>query len=105
MASHGAAKDAASKSRIPTGEQGLKSHGKFHHLEIHPAANGGASVHHIHSYPEGGGVMHEPKEVHVFGEGDGHKLAAHIEKHIGIDMPGKAKGTVAERAEGEEGMD
>lgn len=67
------------------------------HVEMREAENGGVTAeHHFTSYE------HKP-EVHVFGSGDGHALAAHIEKHLGIKMPGKSATESMEQKEGDEG--
>ncbi len=60
------------------------------------------------SKPENGGVIgrHRMSEYvgkepeHVFGADEGHKLAAHIEKHLGIKMP-ETKGEPSEEPEKE----
>lgn len=92
MASYGAAKERSA---------GRAKAGKFHHLEVHPAQEGGAVVHHFHEHPDGFGTR-EHGEAAAFGSDDGHKLAAHIAKHIGISMPGKAETESAEPEEAEE---
>ena len=101
MASHGAAKDFASvRPPAPRGES-PRAFGKLpakqlHHLEMRGGESGGVSVeHHFTNYE------HKP-EMHVFGDGDGHMLAAHIEKHLGIKMPGKSGADKNEPAEGDE---
>lgn len=91
MASHGAMKESAAsepaRPRIPKKE--------LQHIQMKQAENGGViAEHHFTSYE------HKP-EPHVFGEGDGKGLAAHIEEHLGIKMPGRAKGTVAAPGDGE----
>lgn len=78
MASHGAAKERIQKV------------GKFHHLEIHPAANGGAVIHHVHEHNDGLGGFRPHGEPHVFGKDSGAELAEHIGQRIGISMPGKS---------------
>lgn len=50
-------------------------------IELKKADNGGVVANHRMSSFEG----KEP--VHAFGADEGHKLAAHIEKHLGIKMP------------------
>jgi hypothetical protein len=67
----------------------------LHHIELTAAQNGGAMAEHSFTHYE-----HKP-EVHVFGPGDGAKLAAHLEKHLSIKMPGRAEGTVAAPTSGE----
>ena len=90
MPSHGAMKATAAEAE-PKREKMPKV---LHHIELTAAQNGGAMAEHSFTHYE-----HKP-EVHVFGAGDGAKLAAHIEKHLGISMPGRAKGTVASPGEG-----
>lgn len=92
MASHGAAKEvAATAPTAPRKQPKVLSHG-----ELREAENGGVTLeHHFTNYE------HKP-EVHVFGDGDGHKLAAHIEKHFGIKMPGKSAVESAAPHEGDE---
>lgn len=90
MASYGAA-----KSRVP-------KIGKFHHLEVSPAANGGAVVKHFHEHSDGLGGFREHGEPHVFGKEDGAELSAHIGQHVGISMLGKASGKGAEPDEVED---
>lgn len=95
MASHGAMKERAASEPA----QPKKMPKEFAEMTLRKAENGGAvAEHRFTSYD------HKP-ETHVFGENEGHKLAAHIEKHLEMSMPGRAKGTVAEREEGEEGKD
>lgn len=72
------------------------------HLEVHPGEAGGAAVYHVFSHYE------HPKEgPHIFGEGEGPKLMAHLSKHLGMEMgsqkaaAGKSKGET-EKSEGEE---
>lgn len=50
-------------------------------IELKKADNGGVVANHRMSSFEG----KEP--VHAFGADEGHKLAAHIEEHLGIKMP------------------
>lgn len=92
MASHGAMKEAASaeppRHKIPPKE--------LEHIRLTPAENGGAVAEHHFTHYE-----HKP-EMHVFGDGEGHKLAAHIEKHLGIKMPGKSSTDSAAPKEGDE---
>lgn len=92
MASHGAQKEMATsepaRPRVPKKE--------LDRIELKEAENGGViAEHHFTSYE------HKP-EPHVFGDGDGHKLAAHIEQHLGIKMPGRAKSGTAEMGKVEE---
>lgn len=53
---------------------------KLSEISIKKADNGGVVVNHRMTRYEG----NEP--VHAFGAEDGHLLAAHIEKHLGIKM-------------------
>lgn len=55
-------------------------------IELKKADNGGVVANHRMSSFEG----KEP--VHAFGADEGHKLAAHIEEHLGIKMPRPAAG-------------
>ena len=65
---------------------------KLHHLEVHPAHNGGHMVmHHYHS----SGAYQEPA-THVFGPDQGHEMMAHIAKHAKVKM-----GEAEEKAEPE----
>ena len=64
------------------------------HMMMEKAASGGVVAHHVMNNFEG------KDPVHVFAAGDGAKLAAHIEEHMGIKMPGRATGTVASPSEG-----
>ena len=79
MASHGAVKEmAASEPRAPK-----KPAKELEHIRLEEAENGGViATHHFTAYE------HKP-EPHVFGDGEGRKLAAHIQEHLGIAMPGK----------------
>jgi hypothetical protein len=72
---------------------------ELHHLEIHPAKNGGHTVHH-HFMPKpasrsGAFMGPEEPEHHVFGPEEGHEMLAHVAHHLGIKP-------VAEREEDEE---
>lgn len=92
MASHGAMKEAAVTERaapkMPKKE--------LEHIRLEEAENGGViATHHFTHYD------HKP-EPHVFGDGEGHKLAAHIQEHLGISMPGKSKSESAEESEADE---
>ena len=77
------------------GARGRKAKKVLHHLEIHHAENGGHTVQ--HHFSSDGGQYHEP-EPHVFGEGEGHKMLAHVAEHMGVEHESKAE----DRAEGEE---
>jgi len=91
MASHGAMKEVAIAEPRPKPLPAKE----LSHIELREAENGGAvAEHHFTAYE------HKP-ETHVFGTNDGHKLAAHIEKHLGISMPGKSKTDSAEETEGD----
>lgn len=65
---------------------------KFARIEIEPSENGGHTVTHhmkampMHSSKHGmmPGAYHEP-EKHVFGEGEGHEMLAHVANHLGIE--------------------
>lgn len=87
MASHGAMKEqAASVAATPK-----KSPQFLRHMRLEPAQNGGVVVHHeMNNWDE------KKQLPHTFSSEDGHKLAAHIEKHLGIKMPGKAEGREGE---------
>lgn len=51
------------------------------HMEIHPGEKGGAAVYHVMTHYE------HPKEgPHIFGADEGTKLAAHMGKHLGMEM-------------------
>ena len=55
-------------------------------IHLSKAENGGVIArHHMSEY-----VGKEPE--HAFGAEDGHELAAHIEKHLGIKMPKPSAG-------------
>jgi hypothetical protein len=92
MASHGVAKERAVTE--PSAPKAPKK--EFDHMELKEAENGGAvATHHFTSYE------HKP-EIHAFGKDEGHKLSAHIEKHLGIKMPGKSSTDSAEETEGDQ---
>lgn len=71
---------------------------KLRRMEIEPAENGGHTVtHHFKEVMKanskthsgiGGGFI-EP-EKHVFGEGEGHEMLAHIANHLKIEEPKEA---------------
>jgi hypothetical protein len=90
MASHGAMKEVAAEPHAP------KMRAKqLEHIRLEEAQNGGViATHHFTNYE------HKP-EPHVFGDGEGHKLAAHVEKHLGISMPGKSNTDKADSEEQE----
>lgn len=58
---------------------------KLHHLEVHPAENGGVMIQ--HHFSEYGGKYKAP-ENHVFSEDEGHKALEHIAKHADISHGG-----------------
>jgi len=91
MASHGAMKETASAIE----PRPRKMPKELDHAEMREAENGGVVLEHRFTHYE-----HKP-ETHAFGADDGHKLAAHIEQHFGIKMPGRAKGGVASPGSGE----
>ncbi len=72
---------------------------KIEHMRITPAENGGHVVEH-HFAPKmqktGAFMEHQEPEKHVFGPGDGHKMIAHVKKHLGI---GAAPSPKTEQAE------
>jgi hypothetical protein len=91
MPSHGAMKELAAteppKKKLPPKE--------LEHIRLTPAENGGVSAEHHFTHYE-----HRP-ETHVFAAGQHAELLEHLKKHLGMEMPGRAKGTVASPAEGE----
>jgi len=95
MASHGAMKaeaaDHPSHSKEPKKE--------LRHVELKKAADGGVIAEHYHNVYDG------VTKPFAFGSDEGHKLASHIETHLGIKMPGRAKSGVASSASGEAGKD
>jgi len=91
MPSHGAMKEVAATAE----PRQRKMPKELDHAEMKTAENGGVVIEHRFTHYE-----HKP-ETHAFGAGDGHALARHIEKHFGISMPGRAKGTVASPGSGE----
>ena len=92
MASHGVAKERA----VAEPQAPKKPAKQLEHIRLEEAENGGViATHHFTHYD------HKP-EPHVFGDGEGHKLAAHIEKHMGIKMPGKSASESSEETEGDE---
>lgn len=92
MASHGALKEQAA-----TTPAAPKKPPQFlRHMELQKADNGGVVARHVMNNYDG------KDAVHAFGDGEGHKLAAHIEKHLGIKMPGKSEVNESEEHEGDE---
>jgi hypothetical protein len=57
----------------------------LHSIMLKKAENGGVVAEHRMSQFDG----KEP--MHAFGANEGHLLAAHIQEHMGIAMPGKAE--------------
>ena len=64
-------------------------------ISIEKAKNGGHTV--THRFHNNGPGYHEA-ETHVFGEGQGKEMLAHVAKHMGVSKAEKAE----EAAEGEE---
>jgi hypothetical protein len=72
---------------------------KLHHIEIHPAENGGHTVqHHFHHEMRRnrdshvGMTMSAPEpEHHVFGPHEGHQMLAHVANHLQIPESGPAE--------------
>ena len=56
---------------------------KLHHLEIHPAKNGGHMV--MHHFASDNGYQ-EPA-THVFGPEQGEEMMDHVAKHAKVKMP------------------
>lgn len=70
-------------------------------IQIEKAENGGhIAQHRFHN--NGPGPYHEP-ESHVFGADEGHKLLAHVAKHLGIkgQAESEGEGEMAEEGEAE----
>lgn len=61
---------------------------KLHHMEIHPAKNGGHMV--MHHFASGSGYQ-EP-QTHVFGPEQGEEMMAHVAKHAKVKMDAEEKG-------------
>ena len=55
---------------------------KLHHLEIHPAKNGGHMVMHHFSSDRG----YQEPATHVFGPDEGEEMMAHVAKHAKVKM-------------------
>jgi hypothetical protein len=75
------------------------------HIRIHHADNGGHIVE--HSFNSEGGMYHEP-ERHVFGDGEGDKMLAHVAKHMKVKHPdeaGKGESAPKKSHEDEDGED
>ena len=76
---------------------------KLHHIEVHPAKNGGHTVqHHYHS---DGMAYHEP-DIFAFGEGP--ETISHLMDHLGVKenaMLAHLKGGNEEEAGGESEQD
>lgn len=66
-----------------------RSRKALHHLEVHPAKNGGHTIKHVFELKVKGGDGYpvgptpEPEE-HVFGADQGHEAIEHIKKHAKI---------------------
>ena len=79
-------KGSASMAKEPTSE--------LHHMEIHPAENGGHVVEH-HFKPKmqksGAFMEHKEPEKHVFGPTQGAKMVSHLKEHLGIGAAPAAK--------------
>jgi len=77
---------------------------KLTRMEIEPAENGGHTVtHHLkampsHSSKMGMGMQYHEPEKHVFGEGEGHEMLAHVANHLGI------KAEESDKVENEDGV-
>lgn len=69
---------------------------ELRHIELTKAANGGVIAEHFHTQYDG---ITKP---HAFGAEEGHKLAAHIQTHLGIKMPGKSGVDNMEPTEGDD---
>lgn len=76
MASYGKAKET-----MPVEPRAPKK--ELLEMRLRKAKNGGVVVEHQMTTYDG------KPEIHAFGGDEGHKLAAHVEKHMGITMPGK----------------
>lgn len=72
---------------------------KLDHLQVHEAENGGHLVE--HHFQHDGGQYHEP-EQHVFAKGEGHKMLAHVAKHMGIKSEAKAEGETVAKEKSEQ---
>ena len=83
---------------------------KLHHIEIHPAENGGHTVQHHYkeemsrSRDAHAGMMmrHVEPEHHVFGPDEGHEMLAHVANHLNVPVEGK-KGREDEEMDDEDG--
>jgi hypothetical protein len=71
--------------------------GKLHHIEIHPGEHGHKVVHHMehsmsrnHNAPSGFSTMGNTEE-HYFGDGEEHKMLAHVAKILDIRLPSSYK--------------
>ena len=69
-------------------KQETRGRKKLHHLEIHPAKNGGHMV--MHHFAGNGGYQ-EPA-THVFGPEQGAEMMAHVMKHAKVQMDAEEKG-------------
>lgn len=84
----------SARPRKPTS----KEPAKLRSIEFSKAENGG----HIaeHRFESGDGSYHSP-EQHVFGADEGHKLLAHVAKHMGIQAEEPETEETHEAEEGE----
>lgn len=77
---------------------------EMHHMEIHPAENGGHTVmHHFkHKASKSGAFRETPEpEHHVFGPNEGHEMLAHVANHLGVkEMPAEEEPEVEEAEAG-----
>lgn len=89
------------------------AHGKLHHIEIHPDADGGHKV--VHHYterqmsrnrnaPSGFSIEGGHQEEKYFGQPEEHKMLAHVAKALDIRLPGSYKLPKTGK-EGSESMD
>ncbi|MBV8208212.1 MAG: hypothetical protein JO041_15610 [Acidobacteria bacterium] len=71
---------------------------ELHHLEIHPAENGGHTVEHhfkMKHSKSGAFITHPDPERYSFGPEEGHKMLAHTANTLGIqgeDAAGEEEG-------------
>jgi hypothetical protein len=91
MASHGATKELAASQ--PTAKPAKGGKKELEGITIKKSANGGLSIEHRFTRFE------HPPEIHVFAADQGENLRAHLEKHLGISLPGKSKTDTMESKE------
>ena len=91
MASHGAIKEQAATHPV----EAKPPKKELREIALRKSANGGVIAEHQHNVYDG---LNKP---HTFGAGEGHLLAAHLEKHLGIKMPGKAAEGTTEVEDGQ----